>query len=177
MYVNSDAGGVNHIWRQRFPDGKPEQVTSGATAEQGIAMAPDGRSFITAVAMQAKSIWLHDARGERQISALEGVADNPKFTPDGKKLVYAIVKEAPTPYSRRPGEIWVADLESGRSEPLFPGFQALEYDLSVDGQRVVMEAEDSERIRRLWVAPLDRHLPPRADPECRGATAEIWSER
>ena len=21
MYVNSDAGGVNHIWRQRFPDG------------------------------------------------------------------------------------------------------------------------------------------------------------
>ncbi len=168
MYVNSDAGGVNHIWRQRFPDGKPEQVTSGATAEQGIAMAPDGRSFITAVAMQARSIWLHDARGERQISALEGVADNPKFTPDGKKLVYAIVKEAPTPFSRRPGEIWVADLESGRSEPLFPGFQALEYDLSVDGQRVVMEAEDSERIRRLWVAPLDRHLPPRQIPNVEG---------
>jgi eukaryotic-like serine/threonine-protein kinase len=168
MYLNSDAGGVNHIWRQRFPDGKPEQVTSGATAEQGIAMAPDGRSFVTAVAMQGKSIWLHDARGERQISALEGIADNPKFTPDGKKLCYAIVKEAPTPYSRRPGEIWVADLESGRSEPLAPGFQALEYDLSVDGQRVVMEAEDSEGIRRLWVVPLDRQLPPVQIPNVEG---------
>ena len=42
----------NHIWRQRFPDGKPEQITFGPTAEQGIAMAPDGRSFVTAVAMQ-----------------------------------------------------------------------------------------------------------------------------
>ena len=34
MYVTSRAGGVNHIWRQRFPDGEPEQVTSGLTEEE-----------------------------------------------------------------------------------------------------------------------------------------------
>ena len=45
MYFSSDAGGIFHIWRQRFPDGQPEQITSGPTEEEGIAMAPDGRSF------------------------------------------------------------------------------------------------------------------------------------
>ena len=71
MYFTSNAGGTYHIWRQRFPDGQPEQITSGPTEEEGIAMAPDGRSFVTAVAVQNVSAWLHDRNGERQIS-LEG---------------------------------------------------------------------------------------------------------
>ena len=97
MYLTSKAGGVHHIWRQRFPDGQPEQITSGPTEEEGIAMAPDGRSFVTAVALQNASIWLHDASGERQISSLEGIAVTPKFTPDGQKLCYLIVREFPSP--------------------------------------------------------------------------------
>src|SRR5262249_22978795 len=47
MYVGAAVNGTFHIWRQRFPDGAPEQVTSGPTEEEGIAMAADGRSFIT----------------------------------------------------------------------------------------------------------------------------------
>ncbi len=41
-----------HIWRQRFPDGKPEQFTFGPTSQEGIAMAPDGKSLITSVGSQ-----------------------------------------------------------------------------------------------------------------------------
>ena len=129
MYVTSNAGGVHHIWRQRFPDGEPEQVTSGPTEEQGIAMAPDGRSLVTAMAMQSLSIWLHDGKGERQISSLEGIAANPKFTADGKKLCYTIVREAPTAFSPQPGELWVADVESGRSQVLTPGMPVFDYDV------------------------------------------------
>ena len=81
-------GGARHIWRQRFPGGQPEQLTFGPTAEDGIAVAPDGRSLIASVALQKWSIWLHEAQGERQISALEGTAVNAKFTRDGKKLCY-----------------------------------------------------------------------------------------
>ena len=126
MYLTSKAGGLFHIWRQRFPDGQPEQFTSGLTEEEGIAMAPDGRSFVTAVGLQSSSIWVHDARGERQISLLEGNAAYPKFTPDGKKLCYRIVKAVPrlAGTNRDPGEVWVADLDSGHSEPLAPGFPA-----------------------------------------------------
>ncbi len=85
MYLTSKAGGLFHIWRQRFPDGQPEQLTSGLTEEEGIAMASDGRLFVTAVGLQSSTIWLHDASGERQISLLEGNAAYPQFTPDGKK--------------------------------------------------------------------------------------------
>ena len=123
MYLTSKAGGLNHIWRQRFPDGQPEQITSGPTEEEGIAMAPDGRSFVTAVALQSTSIWVHDAQRRAADFAAEGNAAYPKFTPDGKKLCYRIVKAVPRfGTNRDPGEVWVADLESGRSEPLVPGF-------------------------------------------------------
>jgi Tol biopolymer transport system component len=161
MYFTSDHGGVNHIWRQRFPDGRPEQVTSGPTEEEGIAMAPDGRSFVTAVALQSISLWIHDAKGEHQVS-LEGNGLNPRFTPDGKKLCYTIVRELPNQFAwhRNPGELRVADLESGRSEPLVPGLPVLEYDFSADGRLVVISTPDSEGKPQLWVMPFDRSSPP-----------------
>jgi len=169
MYFNSNrGGGGNHIWRQRFSDGSPEQVTSGPTEEEGLALAADGRSFVTAVTLSNVSIWLHDARGERQISPLDGIAVNPKFTSDGRRLCYAIVKEAPTPYSTQPGEVWVADLESGRSVSLVPGFQASDYDVSADGQQVVMDAVDPQGSRGLWLVPLDRRSSPRKLPNGEG---------
>jgi Tol biopolymer transport system component len=46
MYLTSKAGGLYHIWRQRFPDGLPQQLTSGLTEEEGLAIAPDGRSVV-----------------------------------------------------------------------------------------------------------------------------------
>jgi class 3 adenylate cyclase/Tol biopolymer transport system component len=169
MYLTSNAVGNNHIWRQRFRDGQPEQITSGPTEEEGIAMAEDGRSFVTAVALQSASLWVHDTSGEREIS-LEGNAAEPKFTPDGGKLLYRIVREPPseTGLYRDPGEVRVANLKSGRSEPLVRGFQALDYDISADGRQVVMETTDREGKPRLWLAPLDRSSPPHQIPNVVG---------
>src|SRR5260370_30116307 len=155
MYFSSDSGGAFHTWRQRFPDGQPEQITSGPTEEQGLAMAPDGRSFITAVGLAQSSIWLHDGAGDRQIS-LEGYAVAPKFTPDGKRLLYQVRKGAAS-------ELWVAELDSGRSEPLLPGFAVAlrgagaegSYDISPDGRQVVVTSPDSVGKLRLWLAPPD----------------------
>ena len=174
MYFTSDRGGVNHIWRQRFPDGRPERVTSGPTEEEGIAMVPDGRSFVTAVAVQNTSLWVHDAKGERQVS-LEGNGYNPKFTPDGKKLCYTVVKKAANQFAwyRNPGELRVADLESGGSEPLVPGLPVLEYDISSDGRLVVMSTTDGEGKPRLWVMPFDRSSPPVQIPNVEGASPKF----
>ena len=74
-------------WRQRFP----EQITAGPTGEEGIAIAPDGRSFITAVGLSQSSVWVHDGNGERHVST-EGYSYDPMFAPDGKKLYYRIAK-------------------------------------------------------------------------------------
>lgn len=183
MYFNSDSGGAHHIWRQRFPDGQPEQITSGPTEEEGIAMAPDGRSFITAVGLTQSSIWLHDAVGERQIS-LEGFASTPRFTPDGRRLLYQVRKG-------KASELWVAELDSGRAEPLLPGFAMAPvgpgprapYDVSPDGLQVVVMSADAGGKLRFWLAPLDRRTPPRQIPGIEGeqpvfgATGEIFFRR
>ena len=78
MYFSADAGGGFHTWRQRFPDGMPEQITFGATEEEGIAMWPDGRSFASSVGTKVSSIWVHDAGRERQITS-EGYGQAPVF--------------------------------------------------------------------------------------------------
>src|SRR5262245_48411110 len=89
--------------------------------------------------------------------SFEGNAAYPKFAPDGKNLYYRIVKAVPIQGTKRdPGEIWVADLESGHSERVVPGFEPLEYDISRNGLQVAMEIPDSEGKPRLWLAPVDR---------------------
>jgi hypothetical protein len=117
------------------------------------------RLFI--VALQNTSLWVHDLKGERQI-LLEGNGTNPKFAPDGKKLCYLIVKEAPNEFAwyRNPGELRIADVVSGRSEPMVRGLPVLDYDISADGQHVVMWTVDGQGKPRLWLAPLDRSSPP-----------------
>ncbi len=183
MYFSSDSGGAFHTWRQRFPDGQPEQITSGPTEEEGVAMATDGRSFITAVGLTQSSIWLHDSSGDRQIS-LEGHAFDPKFTPDGKRLLYQVRKGTSS-------ELWVAELDSGRSEPLLPGLALSTpgdgavggYDISADGRQIVLESPDSGGKVRLWLSPLDRRSPPRQIPNVEGekplfgATGEVFFRR
>ena len=49
MYFAAYVDGHNHIWQQRFPTGGPEQITSGPTEEDGIAVDPDGHSLITSL--------------------------------------------------------------------------------------------------------------------------------
>jgi eukaryotic-like serine/threonine-protein kinase len=162
MYLTSNAGGTYHVWRQRFPDGQPEQITSGPTEEEGIAMAPDGRSLVTAVAVQNVSAWLRDPNGEKQI-LLEGNAVNVQFAPDGKRLFYKVVRAASHSWDAYgvPGEVRVMDVETGSSEALSPGFEALDYDVAPDGQRIVIEVADSNGTSRFWIVSLDRRSPPR----------------
>ena len=104
MYFSADAGDGYHIWRQRFPAGTPEQMTFGPTEEEGIAVSPDGQTLVTSAGIRESTVWLHDPRGDRQISG-EGFASVPGlgyggdmrsvplFSPDGKRLFYLVRKQ------------------------------------------------------------------------------------
>ncbi|HKV05533.1 MAG TPA: protein kinase [Candidatus Acidoferrales bacterium] len=159
MYFSSDAGGGFHIWRQRFPDGEPQQVTSGATEEEGIAMAPDGGSLITSVGSRQSTLWVRDGKDERQISS-EGYADVPRFSPDGTKLYYLVRRNGVSGQFFN-GELWVADLKANRSERVVPGFLVSGYDISPDGTKVVFAAAGADNHSHVWLASLDFGLPPR----------------
>jgi Tol biopolymer transport system component len=158
MYFSANAGGGFHIWRQRFPDGSPEQITSGATQEEGIAMAPDGRSLVTSVGNEQSTVWLHDAQGDRQVSS-EGYAVTPAVSPDGKKVYYLVRSQATRAFVT--GDLWVWDASTGNSEKLLPGFQVSRFDISRDGKQIVFAATDADGKSSLWLAPLDRRSSPR----------------
>jgi WD40 repeat protein len=96
-----------HIWRQRFPDGKPERFTFGRTSQEGVAMAPDGKSLITSVGSEDLSVWLHDKDGDHPISSV-GTTSLPRFSSDGHSL-YFLKINGPTSGD----ELWIKDLNSG----------------------------------------------------------------
>jgi len=153
MYFTADAGQGSHIWRQAVDAEKPEQLTFGPTEEQGVVVSPDGRSLYTSAGTRTRSVWVHDAKGDRQVSG-EGAANVPAFTADGTKVYYTVA-------SRNEAELWVTDLETGRSEIALPGTKfSRVWSLSPDGKSVVYRDSASD----LWIAPLDRRSPPRKLP-------------
>jgi eukaryotic-like serine/threonine-protein kinase len=163
LYVSSNQGGRFHIWRQRFPDGSPEQITSGPTEEEGIAFEADGKSFITSVGIRDNSVWIHDARGEHQVSS-EGSAIAPQFSPDARQLYYMLTYGEHTN-----SELWVTDLASGSSKPVLSGYSVRgcgvgqqHYAISQDGRQVAFSMLDKAGQSDLWIAPTDRSSAPRA---------------
>src|SRR4029078_3720354 len=69
MYFGAEVDGAHHLWRQRFPAGQLERITSGPTEEEGIAMASDGRSLITSIGLHESALWIHDNEGDRPLSS------------------------------------------------------------------------------------------------------------
>jgi len=144
----------SHIWRQRFPDGEPEQLTFGPTSQEGIAMAPDGKSLITAVGSEDHTVWMHDNDGDRQIST-EGNAASPSFSSDGRSL-YFLMAHGQT----RSKELWIKDLGSGKLDRVLPGYPMQDYAVSRDGEQVAFTMLDQSGSSSLWVAPTSRRSSP-----------------
>lgn len=158
MYFSADAGNGFHVWRQRFPDGAPEQITFGVTQEEGIEVAPDGRSIVTSIGVSQSTVWFHDQRGDRQVTS-EGYGLLPTVSPDGKRLYYLLRAGGERHFVS--GELWVADLESGQRQRLLPDFLISHYATSADGPRVVFVVADDTGRSPVWLAPLDGRSAPR----------------
>jgi serine/threonine protein kinase len=143
-----------HIWRQRFPDGDPEQLTFGPTSQEGIAMAPDGKSLITSVGSQDLTVWLHDKDGDHQVSS-EGNTLSPAFSGDGRNL-YFLKSNG----QMRGEELWVKQLDSGKAERVLPDYPILEYSVSQDGKEVAFAMKDESGHTNVWTAPTSRRSSP-----------------
>ena len=160
IYLTAAKNDQFHIWRQRFPNGEPQQLTFGPTTQEGIAMATDGKSLITAVGSQDSTVWLHDKQGDHQISS-EGDATAPSLSSDGMSLFYLMAN------GQTPGyELRVTDLIGEKTESLLPGYFietdyfSKGYSVSRDGKEVTFVRKDQSGHPSIWVAPTNRRSSP-----------------
>ena len=154
MYFSATVGGTSHLWRQRVPNGKPEQITFGPTEEVGVALSPDGRSVVTSVGQQRSAVWLHDSSGDRQIST-EGVAFAPRLSADGRRLYY-LLRQSSLPVT----ELRSLDLVTGKADRPLPDQSVAQFDISRDEREVAFTVM-SDSGPEVWLAALDRSTPPR----------------
>jgi serine/threonine protein kinase len=165
MYFSAEVHGRFHIWRQHFPDGLPEQLTSGVNEEEGIAIPPDGRSLITSVGTVETSIWVHDRKGDHQITSQgrasfvspDGASGRTVFSPDGSRLYYFV--------DRRPQggahELWSTEIVSGKSEAVVTNSESNGFDLSDDGGTLVYSVSDKDGAKQVWTSRVDHLVPPK----------------
>ena len=163
MYFAAVVAGSSHIWRQRFPDGAPEQITFGPLEEEGVAVAPDGRSIVTSVGMRRSAVWIHDASGERAIVS-EGYASAPRMSRDGTRVFFLFVRDwwlAARGWLSASADLRSVDLTSGKSDILLSGQSVTAYAISRDEKEVAFTTTNADGASQIWLAPLDRSTPPR----------------
>jgi serine/threonine protein kinase len=166
IYLTTDAGGAGyHIWRVPYPDGPAQRVTSGPTEEDGIAMAPDGKFLITSVGRAQGTVWIHDEKGDRQLSS-EGYAFYPQFTLDGSVLYYLLASRgtarSPTTQGiREEADLVRVDLRTGTSEQILSGVAIAQFHVSPDDRQVLYSALGRDNHLHLWLASPNRRFSPR----------------
>jgi eukaryotic-like serine/threonine-protein kinase len=163
MYFSVRVGGVSHLWRQPASDGMPEQISSGTTEEEGVAVAPDGRSLITAVGVSQRAVWIHDGNGDRAVSS-EGLAFWPRLS--GSRVFYLWARDA----AAETTDMRVTDIGTLRSDTVLSdqgiagGGQLRlggNYDVSADGRLVAFTLRKPEGESQIWLATIDHSTPPR----------------
>jgi eukaryotic-like serine/threonine-protein kinase len=155
MYFGVRVSGSHHLWRQRFPDGAPEQITFGPTEEEGVSVAPDGKSLVTSVGQDRSAIWLHDASGERPLST-EGLAMAPRLSADAKRLYY-LFRENPT---SSVAELRSMEIATGKSDRVLPGVSMSDYAISRDEREVAFTSRTPSGESEIRLAPTDHRQPP-----------------
>jgi DNA-binding winged helix-turn-helix (wHTH) protein/Tol biopolymer transport system component len=168
IYLTASVDGQSHLWRQRFPEGIPEQMTYGPLEETGVAVAPDGSGLITSIGSAQGSLWIRSGANERQISS-EGFPSRPRFSTDGRTLYFLLRRES----SGSANELWATDVGTGKNRAIIQTFSIESYDVSADGTAVVFGTEPVDGRTEIWIAAADNSTPP-VKVSSSGADIPYW---
>ena len=163
MYFTVAKGGKSHLWRQRYPNGTPEQISFGPAEEHGLSMEPDGHSVVTSFGLRQTTLWLHQPTGDRALvmegeplgAEFEEAIYPPSFSADSSSIYYLTrrARDLEPELSR-------IDVKSGNSEVLLPGVFMHDYDISANGKRVLYSCNSTAGARNLCVASIRRDFAP-----------------
>ena len=110
--------GKMDIWVQQLPSGFPVRITNDPAPDEDASIAPDGSAVVFRSERDGGGIYLAKvpAGGER---LLVPNGRNPRFSPDGKSIVYWVGDRDDTVPS---GRIFLLSLSDGLSTRLAPDF-------------------------------------------------------
>jgi Tol biopolymer transport system component len=156
MYFSSNTTDGFHVWRQRFPDGMPEQITFGPTEQEGTAVSPDGKSLVTSMGTMLATLSLHGAHGEQKLTS-ERYVLRPSLSATGDRVFYLV--RTPSARAFATGELWSVSLATGQRERVLPGQLMTNYSISANGS-VLFSALENAEGRGIWLADVNRRKPP-----------------
>ena len=157
-YFTVNVKGDVHVWRQRMPDGTPEQLTSGVTSERGVAVDPGGTSLVTSMGVHQSVMRAHDRSGDRQLSSEGTITKLISYSADNQFAYYVIERDTAAAHR----ELRRMRLSTGSSDVLLSGPGAFGFDVSPDGTKTLYATDGPGGRTQLWIAALDRRLPARA---------------
>ena len=169
MYFGANAGNGYHVWRQHFPGGHPEQLTVGATEEEGIAVSRDGRSLMTSAGIRESAVgymtYKAIARYPRRLCPCAGAwirrglrCRLSLFTRTGRDCFIWCVRKVP---GLGIGRALGRRLRFRCQRSSLPGVLMSEFHLAPEGDRLHSQLRTHRELSHAWIAPLDRRTPPK----------------
>jgi hypothetical protein len=79
------------------------------------------------------------------------------YPPTEKRVYYLLQRTAASAIP----ELAVMDLETGKSDPVLPGFAIAQYRISRDDRDALIATTGKRDTRQIWLVSLDRRQPPR----------------
>ena len=160
VYVPGSSQGAESklVWVDR--KGTEQPLPAPPRAYDDLSLSPDGRQVaVQLLDPSPASVWIYDIpRGTLARLTFEGTANVPVWTPDGKRIVYAISK----PGANGNGLAWKPADGSGAEERLMTSeFAPGTTSVSSDGKEVAFYATSPATGSDLWVVPLQGERKPK----------------
>lgn len=152
LYLAPADGAAAALWFTPLDGGNPSEVFAPAGDVLGYAVTPDGSRIVAAVLDEAGSadIWLVGLPGttpRRLTDCAPASCSGPALSPRGDLLAYERREPGAAPES--PARVWLTDLTTGESAPLFEDERIRGYEprFSPDGSQVALYDTGSQSIR------------------------------
>ena len=160
VYVpgGSQAGERTLVWVDRR--GTETPLPAPPRGYDDLSLSPDGRQVAVQIADPPPgSVWIYDIpRGTSARLTFEGTTNLPSWTPEGKRIVYAVIR----PGANGIGLSWKPADGSGAEERLMTSeFPPGASSVSSDGKEVAFYGPGPSTGNDIWILPLQEERKPR----------------
>ncbi|MGE5243954.1 MAG: protein kinase domain-containing protein [Betaproteobacteria bacterium] len=165
--------GARNLYLLRVGGGRAINLTPGAKSDnvQG-AFSPDGERIAFRSSRDGGGLFVMGATGE-SVRRLTSAGADPRWSPDGKRLVYA-TEAVRDPYSRLTrSELWTVDVDSGATAKVWAG-DGVEPAWSPHGRRIAFWANTAGQ-RDIWTIAVSGGAPVAVTKDAATDWAPEWS--